>query len=140
MEHQVPTTDSNYSPFSHGDENNSEHGGSKGGSFLHWVVRFVLTAIILFIVSFFTPGFSITGMWSFLIAAVVISLLDFLVEKLMKTDAKPFGKGLKGFALSAVILYVAQFLVPNMNVTILGAILGAVAIGILDAIFPTRVM
>ena len=138
MEHQSPTVNSNYPAFSHEEEENSEHG--RGNTFLRWAGRFVLTAVILFVVSFFTPGFSITGMWSFLIAAVVISLLDFLVERLMKTDAKPFGKGLKGFALSAIILYFAQFLVPNMNVSILGAILGAVAIGILDAIFPLRVM
>lgn len=77
---------------------------------------------------------------SFLIAAVVISLLDFLVESVMKTDASPFGKGLKGFLLSAVILYVAQFLVPGMSVSIIGALIGALAIGILDAIFPSRVM
>lgn len=136
MEHQTPIANSPY-PIS-GREENPEHG--RESSVLRWVGRMVLTAVILFIVSFFTPGFSITGMWSFFAAAVVISLLDFLVERLMKTDAKPFGKGLKGFALSAIILYFAQFLVPNMNVTILGAILGAVAIGILDAVFPARVM
>lgn len=139
MEHQSPTVNSNYPAFSHEEENRG-HGGGRGGTFLRWAGRFILTAVILCIVSFFTPGFSIRGMWSFLIAAVVISVLDFLVEWLMKTDAKPFGKGLKGFALSAIILYVAQFLVPGMNVSILGAILGAAAIGILDAIFPLRIM
>lgn len=97
-------------------------------------------AIILAIVSFFTPGFSIRGMWSFVIAAVIISLLDLGVEWIMKVDASPFGKGFKGFLLAAVILYVAQFLVPNMSVSIIGALLGALAIGILDAVFPTRVM
>ena len=109
-------------------------------SIMRWLGRFVVVAVILMIVSFFTPGFSISGLWSFLIAAVVISLLDFFLEALMKVDASPFGKGLKGFILSAVILYVAQFLVPNMSVTILGAILGALAIGILDAVFPARVL
>ena len=109
-------------------------------TFFRWLGRFAIIAVILAIVSFFTPGFSITGLWSFIIAAVVISLLDYLVEKIMKVDASPFGKGLKGFLLSAVILYVAQFIVPNMSVSILGAIFGALAIGILDAVFPTRVM
>lgn len=122
----------------HADYEEGEHSGST--SFLRWLGRFVIVAIILFVVSFFTPGFSISGLWSFLIAAVVISLLDYLVEAIMKVDASPFGKGLKGFLLSAVILYVAQFLVPNMSVSIIGALLGAVAIGILDAVFPTRVM
>lgn len=109
-------------------------------SFIRWLGRFAITAVILAIVSFFTPGFSISGLWSYIIAAVVISLLDYFIEMAMKLEASPFGKGLKGFLLSAVILYAAQFLVPNMSVTILGAILGAVGIGILDAVFPAKVL
>ena len=118
----------------------TDHGYSESANILRWLGRLVIMAIILAIVSILTPGFTIVGMWSFLIAAVVISLLDYLFEAMMKVDASPFGKGLKGFILSAVILYAAQFVVPNMSVTILGAILGALAIGVLDAIFPTRVM
>ena len=118
----------------------ADRGRSESASVLRWLGRLVIMAIILAIVSILTPGFTIYGIWSFLIAAVVISLLDFLFEAMMKVDASPFGKGLKGFILSAVILYAAQFVVPNMSVTILGAILGALAIGVLDAIFPTRVM
>lgn len=118
----------------------TDRGQSESANVLRWLGRLVIMAIILAIVSILTPGFTIVGMWSFLIAAVVISLLDYLFEAMMKVDASPFGKGLKGFILSAVILYAAQFVVPNMSVTILGAILGALAIGVLDAIFPTRVM
>ena len=120
------------------DQYNDKHTNSV--SILRWLGRFAIVAVVLMIVSFFTPGFTIIGLWSFLIAAIVISLLDFFLEVLMKVDASPFGKGLKGFILSAVILYVAQFLVPNMRVTILGAILGALAIGIVDAVFPAKIM
>ena len=35
------------------------------------------------ITSFFTQGFSSNGLWSFLIAAVVITVLDYLVERMM---------------------------------------------------------
>lgn len=117
-----------------------DDGSSTSRMFFRWFGRMLIMAVILAIVSFLTPGFTIAGFWSFIIAAVVISLLDYLVETLMKVDASPFGKGLKGFLLSAIILYAAQFMVPNMHVTILGAVLGALAIGILDAVFPTRVM
>ncbi|NFS82730.1 phage holin family protein, partial [Clostridium botulinum] len=40
----------------------------------------------------------------------------------------------------AVIIYLAQFFVPNMNVSIIGALLAAIVIGILDAILPGRIM
>ncbi len=115
-----------------------EHSGTT--TFFRWLGRMVIIAVILAIVSFVTPGFTIVGLWSYIIAAVVISLLDYLVELVMKVDASPFGKGLKGFLLSALILWLAQFIVPNMSVSIWGALIGALVIGVLDAVFPTRAM
>ena len=116
--------------------------GHKSGpnEFFRWLGRLVISAIVLAVVSFLTPGFSIRGLWSYLIAALVICVLDYLVERIMKVDASPFGKGVKGFIISAVILYLAQFIVPNMSVTLIGAITAALLIGVLDAIFPSRVM
>ena len=119
-------------------DNNEKKGNNN--SLLRWIGRFILVAVILMITSFVTPGFSINGIWSFLIAAVVISGLDYLVELLMGVDASPFGKGIKGFIIAAIIIYLAQFLVPDMGVTIIGAILAAIVIGVLDAIFPARAM
>lgn len=123
----------------HNKENSTkEH--FNGKSIFGWLGRLVLTAVILGITSFFTPGFSINGLWSFLLAALVISVLDYLVESFMGVDASPFGKGIKGFVIAAVILYITQFLVPNMSVSIFGALLAAIAIGIIDAIMPGRAM
>lgn len=119
-------------------DNNERRGNDN--NLLRWLGRFVLVAIILMITSFLTPGFSINGLWSFLIAAVVISGLDYLAESLMGVDASLFGKGIKGFIIAAIIIYLAQYLVPNMGVTIIGAVLAAVVIGILDAVFPARAM
>ena len=122
---------------------NKEHSTSEnlgGKSILGWLGRLVLTAVILGIVSFLTPGFSINGLWSFLLAALVISVLDYLVESFMGVDASPFGRGIKGFVIAAVILYLTQFLVPNMSVSIFGALLAALAIGIVDAVMPGRAM
>lgn len=121
-----------------GYDNNEQK--KNNSSILRWIGRFILVAIILMVTSFVTPGFSINGVGSFLIAAVVISVLDYLVELLMGVDASPFGKGIKGFIIAAIIIYLAQFLVPNMGVTIIGAILAAIVIGILDAVFPARAM
>ena len=109
-------------------------------SILGWLGRLILTAVILGITSFFTPGFSINGLWSYLLAAIVISVIDYLVESFMGVDASPFGKGIKGFVIAAVIIYLAQFLVPDMSVSIWGALLAALVIGIVDAVMPGRAM
>ena len=120
------------------EHSTKEDSGSK--SIWGWVGRVVLTAVILAITSFLTPGFSIRGLWSFILAAIVISVLDYLVESFMGVDASPFGKGIKGFVIAAVIIYVAQFLVPSMSVSIIGALLAALAIGIVDSVMPGRAM
>lgn len=125
------------------NENNGNHGNEKrsgGSSILGWVGRFIFVAIILAITSYLTPGFSIRGLWSFLLASVIIIVIDYLVESFMGVDASPFGKGLKGFIIAAVIIYLTQFLVPNMRVSIIGALIAALVIGILDAIIPGRAM
>ncbi|WP_238947988.1 phage holin family protein [Clostridium sp. YIM B02569] len=122
------------------DKEHSAKEGSNNRSIGGWIIRLVLTVVVLGITSFLTPGFTITGMWSFLIAAVVISVIDYLVEAFMGVDASPFGRGIKGFFIAAIILYVAQFFVPTMAVSIIGAILAALVIGVLDAILPGKVM
>lgn len=104
------------------------------------LIRFALITVVLAITSFLTPGFSIVGFWSMIIAAIVITLIDYLIERLTGLDASPFGKGIKGFIVSAIILYIAQFFVPNMAVSIWGALIASVVIGIIDAIMPSRVL
>ncbi|NFK13132.1 phage holin family protein, partial [Clostridium botulinum] len=100
----------------------------------------IVSMVVLSVTAFFTPGFTISGFWAVLLAAVIISAIDYLVEKLMGVDASPFGRGLKGFVISAIIIYLTQFLVPTMRVSIVGAIIAALVIGVIDAILPGRVM
>lgn len=110
------------------------------GSLMSYIIRLVLVSFTLLLTSFLTPGFSIKGMWSFLIAALVISIIDYVIEMFTGFDSSPFGRGFKGFLIAAVILYATQFFVPNMNVSMIGALLASIIIGILDAIMPSRVM
>jgi len=104
------------------------------------LLRILVTAIVVGIAAFLTPGFSINGIWSLLIASVVIALLDYFIQKIAGVDASPFGRGLTGFIVSAIILYVTKFIVPGFNISVWGAIIGALVIGILDAIIPGRAM
>lgn len=119
-------------------ESHTEHRAVPG--LLGYLIRFLVTAVVLSIVSFFVPGFTIANFWAALVAAVVISLIDYLVEMAFGVDAAPIGKGIKGFVITAVILYVAQFFVPTMITTIWGAVIAAAVIGVIDAILPGRMM
>ncbi|MBM7615264.1 phage holin family protein [Alkaliphilus hydrothermalis] len=113
---------------------------STSGGWVSFILRFVLSSVVIAVAAFLTPGFSIRGLWSILIAAAVISLADYLINRVFKLDASPFGRGLTGFVVASVVIYGTQFFVPAMRVTILGAIIGAVIIGLLDMIMPGKTL
>lgn len=111
-----------------------------GNGVIGFIIRFVVAAVVLIITSYMVPGFSIRGFWTAVIAALIISAIDYLIERIFNFDASPFGRGLSGFIVSAAIIYFTQYFVANMAVSIWGALIAALVIGIIDAILPTRFM
>ena len=111
---------------------------SNSGTSTAWQIigRLVAAAVVLAITAFFTPGFSINSVWSLIIAAVVLTVMDYLIVKFTGIHASPFGKGFVGFALAAIILYVTQFFVAGYSISWMAAIIGAVIYGIVDYFIP----
>ena len=124
------------------NERNRNHDKGRDDDFNigHMLIRILVTAIVVAIAAFFTPGFTIDGMWSLILAAVVIGVLDHLVQKFTGVNATPFGRGISGFLVAAIILYVTKFIVAGFNISVLGALIGALVIGVVDAIIPGRAM
>lgn len=98
--------------------------------------RLVTAAIVLAITAFFTPGFSINNIWTLILAAIVLTIIDYLIVKFTGLDATPFGKGFVGFVLAAVTLYVTQYFVAGYSISWIAAIIGALIYGIIDYIIP----
>lgn len=98
--------------------------------------RLVGAAIVLAITAFFTPGFTINNFWALAIAAIVLTVLDYLIVKFTGLHSSPFGKGFVGFALSAIILYVTQFFVAGYTISWMAAIIGALIYGVIDYFIP----
>ncbi|MDA8193702.1 MAG: phage holin family protein [Thermaerobacter sp.] len=103
------------------------------------VVRFVMATIVLMLLGYVVPGFSHLGFWSALLAALVIALVGYILEAMFGKAISPYGRGLVGFLVSAGVIYMVQLVVPGMHVTILGALLAAFIIGLVDLIVPTAV-
>ena len=100
------------------------------------VGRLITAAIVLAITAFFTPGFSINNIWSLAIAAIVLTVMDYLIIKFTGLHASPFGKGFVGFALAAITLYVTQFFVAGYSISWMAAIIGALIYGVVDYFIP----
>lgn len=116
--------------------NNESSTQSNTGTAWQIVGRLVTAAIVLAITAFFTPGFQIHGFWALAIAAIVLTVMDYLIIKFTGLHASPFGKGFVGFVLAAVILYLTQFFVAGYTISWIAAIIGALVYGIVDYLIP----
>ena len=98
--------------------------------------RLVTAGVVLAITAFFTPGFQINGFWALAAAAIVLTIIDYLITRFTGLHASSFGKGFVGFVLSAVVLYVTQYFVAGYTVSWMAAIIGALVYGVVDYFLP----
>jgi putative membrane protein len=101
------------------------------------IVRFIVSALVLMLLGYIVPGFSHLGFWDALLAAIVIAVVGYILEALFGRGISPYGRGFVGFLVSAAVIWVSQFFVPTMHVTILGALIAAFVIGLVDMFVPT---
>lgn len=101
------------------------------------IVRFIVSALVLMFVQFLVPGFRVLGFWNALLAAIAIAVVGYLVEAVLGDRISPRSRGIVGFITAAIVIYVVQFFVPTMRVSIWGALLASLVIGIIDSFIPT---
>lgn len=120
------------------DSNNSktQNNSNTMGVVGQIIGRFIVAAIILGITAFFTPNFSISNIWALALAAIVLTVIDYLIVKLTGLQAVAFGKGFVGFVLAAITLYVTQFFVAGYSISWFAAIIGALIYGVIAYIMP----
>ncbi len=118
------------------NEVNSQSRSNTGNTVWQIVGRLVTAAIVLAITAFFTPGFSISNFWALAAAAIVLTVIDYLIVKFTGLHASSFGKGFVGFVLSAVVLYVTQYFVAGYTISWIAAIIGAIVYGVVDYFLP----
>lgn len=116
---------------------NTQSNSATGTSTVWQIVgRLVTAAIVLAITAFFTPNFSIKSIWALALAAIVLSIMDYLIIKITGLHASPFGKGFVGFALAAITLYLTQFFVAGYSISWMAAIIGALIYGVVAYFMP----
>jgi putative membrane protein len=106
-------------------------------SIMRHVIRFIVAAIVLRLVAFIVPGFAISSFGSALLAALAIMVIGWLVEAVTRDRITPYGRGIVGFLVSVVVLYVIQFIVPGFRIGIFSALIASLIIGIIDIFVPT---
>ncbi len=106
---------------------------------LRTIVRFIISAVVLLLVGYLLPGIKVSGLWGALIAALVIAAIGWVAEKLLGDNVSPRSRGIVGFITAAVVIYLAQYIIPAyLSVSILGSLLAAFVIGLVDTVIPTE--
>jgi putative membrane protein len=103
------------------------------------IVRFIISAIVIMVVGWIVPNFSVGGFWSALFLAIAIAVIAWIIEGIFGKNVTPFGRGIVGFLTSALVIWLAQFIVSGVHVTLIGAIVAALVIGIIDLFVPMNV-
>ncbi|AWB43946.1 hypothetical protein DCC85_06730 [Paenibacillus sp. CAA11] len=104
--------------------------------FLGHVIRFIVSALVLLLVGWLVPQFTVGNFGSALLLALVIALLGWGIEAVFGKKVSPFGRGIVGFLVSALVIWLAQFVISGVSVTMIGALLAALVIGIIDLFIP----
>ena len=101
------------------------------------VVRFVVSALVILFIGYVVPGFSVVSFTSALLAALVITLIAWGIEAILGEGVSPRSRGVVSFLVAAVVIWSVQYVVPGVTVTVLGAILASLVIGLIDTVVPT---
>ena len=117
-------------------ENNQAQTKNNTSTIWQVVGRLITAAIVLGITAFFTPGFQISNIWALAAAAVVLTVIDYLLTRFTGLHASAFGKGFVGFVLAAVVLYITQYFVAGYTISWIAAIVGALVYGVVDYFLP----
>jgi len=111
---------------------------------MRYLAKFLITALALLGVSYFLPGFSVSGFWSALAVAFILGLLNILVRPILLILTFPitlltlglFSLVINGALLWFVASFVEGFAVSSFWAALLGAAIisfvGWVADRILD--------
>lgn len=118
------------------NENIGTRSYARPSTFTQVILRFITSAIILAITAFFTPGFTINNIWTLALAAVVLTVIDYLIATFTGLHASAFGKGFVGFVLAVAVLYVTQYFVAGYSISWIAAIIGALIYGVVDYFIP----
>ena len=100
------------------------------------LIKVLVSGLAILLTSALSIGIQTDGYTTAILAAVVIGVLDWVINKFTGVDASPFDRGAVGFIVAALILFITGRIVDGFNVTIIGSLVGAIVLGIVDSFLP----
>ncbi|OGM15410.1 hypothetical protein A2V56_02945 [Candidatus Woesebacteria bacterium RBG_19FT_COMBO_42_9] len=100
------------------------------------VVRLAINVFTLFVVAYLVPGFTLTGVWAALVAAIVIGIVNTFIRPIVQLIALPISIltfGITAFLINVFLLWVVSKIVPGFSIsTFTTAILASIVLSLVS--------
>ena len=96
-----------------------------------YIIKFITSISIFTLTVFFTPNFNIISFPILILSSITIIILDNLANIVFGTDNIEFGKGIIGFTVATLIIYVTQFFVDGYYISVLSTLIAASIYGVI---------
>lgn len=101
------------------------------------IIRFAVATLVLLFIGYMVPGFSALTVPDIVLAAAAIALIGYLIERSFRHAPSPYVRGIVGFVLTAIVVYGLRYIVPDLAVPLLGALVAALLVGVIDMFVPS---
>jgi len=83
------------------------------------IFKILTNVFVLYIVSYLVPGFKFDTIWTTVVAAIVIGIVNTLIRPILQIIALPisiFTLGISAFLINVALLYGVSKLVPGFEI------------------------
>ncbi len=84
------------------------------------VMRLLINTLALFVVAYIIPGFILKDVWSAVVAAIVIGVVNTFIRPIIQLVALPISLltfGVFAFLINVVLLWGVSYVVPGFEIT-----------------------
>lgn len=97
------------------------------------IIKFITSISIFALTVYFTPNFNIISFPILILSSITIIIFDNLANIFFKTDEIEFGRGIIGFTVSTLIIYITQFFVDGYYISTISTLIAASIYGIITS-------
>lgn len=81
--------------------------------------KFIINIFALYVVAYLVPGFSFTSIWTTVVAAIVIGIVNTIIKPILQIIALPISiatLGVTALLINFSLLYLCSFIVPGFHI------------------------
>ena len=87
---------------------------------MNWLLRFLITAVVLYLIAEYVPGFSITHWWDAVIAAIIFGIVNTIIAPILRLVSLPLTivtVGLFSIVVNWILFALTVWLSPGFHTT-----------------------